>query len=88
MTLEQLNTTLCEIFGQQNVKPHDKEFRVIVDYEDMPYCVIVKVDDDGSNIKLNKDAIDEKENNYNEAYRKAYRLLVKHGGKIDVEVDI
>lgn len=85
MDLQQLEKALCETFGDKNVKSYAKGFRVIVDYENMPYCVVLRVDQD--RLMMDKDAIDQNEVNYEEAYKKAYKMLLQNKEKFNDEID-
>jgi hypothetical protein len=87
MDLNKLEEVLGEIFGQQNVKPYPKGFRVIVDYENMPYCVVLNKNDEGK-IVLEKDTVDAEEANYEEAYKKAYKVLIQNKDRLDNDVII
>lgn len=85
MDLQKLEQALYNIFGSQNVKPYNKGFRVIVDYENMPYCIILRFEHD--RLIMDRDAVDEGETNYEEAYKKAYKLLIQNKdilGDIDI----
>lgn len=75
MDLHKLENALCRIFGQKNVKPYTKGFRIIVDYENMPYCVVLKLE--SNKLAMEKDAIDCEEAGYEEAYKKAYKMMLQ-----------
>lgn len=86
MDFKRLETSLSEIFGENNVKPYAKGFRLIVDYENMPYCIVLRAE--GERLVMDKDAIDENEENYEEAYKKAYKMLLLHKQKFNGEIDV
>jgi hypothetical protein len=86
MNLKQLEIALCNTFGEKNVKPHAKGFRVIVDYENMPYCIVLRAEQ--NRLVMERDAIDENEENYDEAYRKAYKMLLQNKDKFNGKIDI
>jgi hypothetical protein len=86
MDTNKLENTLNEIFGQHNVKPSSKGFRIIVDYEKMPYCVVLKAED--NKLVLEKDAIEAEEPNYENAYKKAYKILIQNKDRLGDDVVI
>jgi len=86
MDLKALETSLGEIFGSNNVKPHSKGFRLIIEYENMPYCVVLRTEDE--RLVMDKDAVDEDQANYDEAYKKAYKMLLLNKDKFNGDIDI
>lgn len=80
MDLQFIENTLCDIFGEQNVKPYSKGFRIIVDYDNIPFCVVLRTEND--KLVMERDAVDEKEDNYEEAYKKAYKMLIQGKDKL------
>jgi len=85
MDLKKLECTLQGIFGENNVKPYTRGFRVIVDYENMPYCIVLRADE--GRLVLDRDAVDQEEHNYEEAYRNAYKILIQNKDKFDDGID-
>ncbi|HBM80949.1 MAG: hypothetical protein QME45_07605 [Clostridiales bacterium] len=86
MELRAIQELLSEIFGEKNVKAFTKGFRVIVNYNNMPYCVVLR--QEGDKIHIEKDAIDEDQENYDEAYKMAYRLIIQNKQKFGDSLDI
>jgi hypothetical protein len=86
MDMNKLETTLGEIFGQQNVRPYLKGFRIIINYENKPYCIILKNED--GHMVLEKDAIEVEDPNYEEAYKKAYKIFIQNKDKLGDNVVI
>jgi len=84
MDINKLEGALNEVFGENNVKPYSKGFRVIVNYKDMPYCIILRAEED--RLVLEKDAVDEDEANYEEAYKMAYKELIHNKDKFDNDI--
>ena len=79
MDLHQLKSVLCEIFEEKNVKPYAKGVRIIIDYQNVPYCIVLRLEND--RLVLDRDAVDENEDNYEEAYKKAYKMLIQNKEK-------
>lgn len=86
MDNSKLESVLYEIFGHENVKPYSKDFRVIVEYENMPYCVVLKSED--GRMILEKDAVDVEEPHYDEAFKKAYKLLIQNKDRLEEDISI
>lgn len=86
MDINKLEDTLCDVFGEKNVKPHAKGFRVIIEYENMPFCIVLRIEDD--KIIMERDAVDEDEANYEEAYKLAYKSLIQNKDKFDNDIVI
>jgi hypothetical protein len=84
MKLHQLENVLREIFEDKNVKPHAKGFRIIIDYNNMPYCIVLRLEND--RLVLERDAVDENENHYEEAYKKAYKMLIQNKEKFHNDI--
>lgn len=86
MDINKLEIILCEIFGQQNVKPYLKGFRIIINHENMPYCIILKNED--GRMLLEKDAIEVEDPSYEEAYKKAYKIFIQNKDKLGDDIVI
>lgn len=86
MDLGQVEAALYEIFGSKNVKPHASGFRVIIDYDNMPYCIVLRLEQ--NKLIMDRDAVDREEANYEEAYKKAYKMLIQNKSRFDFDVVI
>jgi hypothetical protein len=86
MDLQGFCSILGEIFGENNVKLKTRDFRIIIEYENMPYCIVLSVDHD--RIVMRRDAVDEGEHNYEAAYKKAYKMLASNKNKLNYEIVI
>lgn len=86
MNLQKVESVLFDIFGQNNVKSHAKGFRIIVDYDNMPYCIVLRLEE--NKLVVDRDAIDEDESNYEQAYKKAYKIMLQNKDKFDNDIDI
>lgn len=86
MDMNKLEITLGEIFGQQNVKQYLKGYRIIIDYENIPYCIVLKNED--GRMVLERDAVEVEDPNYEEAYKKAYKTLIQNKDKLGDDIII
>lgn len=86
MDLKKPEIALKEIFGEKNVKSFAKGFRIIINYEDLPYCAVLMFDHD--KLVLERDAVDQDEINYEEAYRKVYKELLRNKDAFECEIMI
>lgn len=86
MEPQKLEDTLSRIFGSKNVKAHAKGFRIIINYENMPYCVVLRYEH--GRLVMDRDAVDKIETNYEEAYKKAYKMLLQNKDNLEYEIVI
>jgi len=86
MNLQKVESVLFDIFGQDNVKSYTRGFRIIVEYDNMPYCIVLRLEE--NKLVIDRDAVDQDENNYEQAYKKAYKMLLKNKDKFDDNIDI
>jgi hypothetical protein len=84
MDLQHLQNILEGVYGKNNVKAHARSFRVIVEYENMPYCVVFRVED--NRLTMERDSVDQDEANYDEAYKKAYKLFIQNKDKFGEDI--
>ncbi|HBM74629.1 MAG TPA: hypothetical protein DD429_03645 [Clostridiaceae bacterium] len=86
MDLQKTQAVLDEIFGDKYVKPYTKGFKIIVEYDNMPYCIGMRAEQ--NRLMVERDPIDQKETNYENAYKKAYKMLIHYKNKFDYEIVI
>lgn len=86
MDVQLLESTLRDIFGEKNVTHFSKGFRIIVDYDNMPYCVVLRLE--GNKLEMDRDDIDRNETNYDEAFKTVYKTLLKNKERFDNQIDI
>ncbi|KPU44535.1 hypothetical protein OXPF_16180 [Oxobacter pfennigii] len=86
MDLLKLQNALAETFGDNNVKPYKKGFRVIVDYNNMPYCIVLRVENE--RFVMDRDAVDSDQADYEDAYKKAYKMFIVNKDKFNEYIDL